>query len=93
MLLLLRNRHIFREHRPEGIYTIGGIVSHVVLMIINSETHFRSVSTYDINEQWRLIHHIDDVVGTDDSKKRCRIQRSLEATTSRMIVGCLMPPV
>jgi hypothetical protein len=36
---------------------------------INSEGHVRSVSFYDINEQWRLIKHTDIVVGTDDSKK------------------------
>jgi hypothetical protein len=50
MLLLLRNRHTFHEHQLEGIYTIGEIVSHVMLTTINSEGHFRSVSTYDINE-------------------------------------------
>jgi hypothetical protein len=38
-------------------------------MPINSEAHFRSVSSYDINEQWRLIQHIDVVVGSGDSKK------------------------
>jgi hypothetical protein len=68
MLFLLRNSDTFNEHRPGGIYTIGKIVSHVVLTTINSEGHFRSVSSYDINEQWRLIEHIDVVVGTDDSK-------------------------
>jgi hypothetical protein len=41
----------------------------MVLTTINSEGHFRSASSYDINEQWRLIEHIDVVVGTDDSKK------------------------
>jgi hypothetical protein len=50
MLLLLRNMHTFYEHRSGGIYTIGDIVSHVMLMTINSEGHFRSVSSYDINE-------------------------------------------
>jgi hypothetical protein len=69
MLLLLRNRDIFHEHRPEGIYIIDEIVSHMVLTIINSEGHFRSVSSYDINEQWRLIQHIDAIVETGDSKK------------------------
>jgi hypothetical protein len=41
----------------------------MVLTIINSEGHFGSASSYDINEQWRLIEHIDIVVRTDDSKK------------------------
>jgi hypothetical protein len=91
MLLLLRNRGIFHEYRSGGIYTIGEIVSHMVFMAINSERHFRSASSYDINEQWRLIEHIDIVVGTDDSKKACQIQRLWETTTLRMIVGCLMP--
>jgi hypothetical protein len=68
MLLFLRNMHSFHEHRSGGIYTISEIVSHVVLTTINSEGHFRSVSSYDINGQWRLIQHIDVVVETDDSK-------------------------
>jgi hypothetical protein len=72
MFLLLRNRDTFNEHRAGGIYTIGEIVSHVVLTTINSEGHFRSVSSYDINEQWRLIEHIDVVVGIGDSKKNVR---------------------
>jgi hypothetical protein len=50
MLLLLRNMDSFHEHRSEGIYTIGEIVSYVVLMTIKSEEHFWSVSSYDINE-------------------------------------------
>jgi hypothetical protein len=37
MLLLLRNMDTFNEHRSGRIYTIGEIISHVVLMIINSE--------------------------------------------------------
>jgi hypothetical protein len=66
----------FNEHWPEGMYTIGEIVSHVmVLMTINSEGHFESVSSYDINEQWRLNEHIDVIVGTD-SKKSMQIQQS-----------------
>jgi hypothetical protein len=69
MLILLRNRHTFHEHRSGGIYTIDEIVSHVMLMTINSEGYFRSVSSYDISKQWRLIQHIDIVVGTDDYKK------------------------
>jgi hypothetical protein len=28
-----------------------------------------SVSSYDINEQWRVIQQIDVIVGSDDSKK------------------------
>jgi hypothetical protein len=51
MLLLSRNMHNFHEHQTGGIYTIGEIVSHVVLMAINSEGHFGSVSSYGINEQ------------------------------------------
>jgi hypothetical protein len=70
MLLLLRNKHIFHEHRPGVIYSIGEIVSHVVLMAINIEGHFESVYSYDINEQWRLVQHIDVIVGTGDSKKK-----------------------
>jgi hypothetical protein len=66
MLLLLRNRDTFHEHRSRGIYTISEIVSHVVLTTINSEGHLLSVSSYNINEQWRLIEHIKIVVGTDD---------------------------
>jgi hypothetical protein len=69
MILLLRNRYTFYEHRPARIYTISEIVSYVVLTAINSEGHFESVSSYDINEQWRLIQHIDVIVGTGDSKK------------------------
>jgi hypothetical protein len=76
MLLLLRNRDIFHEHQPRGIYTIGEIVHHMVLMTINNEGHFRSASSYDINEQWRLIQHIDFIVGTGDSKKAWQIQQS-----------------
>jgi hypothetical protein len=41
----------------------------MVLTTINSEEHFRSASSYDINEQCRLIKHNAVVVGTDDSKK------------------------
>jgi hypothetical protein len=59
----------FNEYRAGGIYIIGEIVSHVVLTSINSERHFGSVSSYDINEQWKLIEHIDVVIRTDDSKK------------------------
>jgi hypothetical protein len=59
----------FNEYRAGGIYIIDEIVSHVVLMSINSEWHFGSVSSYDINEQCRLIEHIDVVIRTDDSKK------------------------
>jgi hypothetical protein len=66
MLPLLRNRDTFHEHRTGGIYTIGEIVSHMMLTIINSAGHFWSASSYDINEQLRLIEHIDVVVGTDD---------------------------
>jgi hypothetical protein len=68
MLLLLRNRDTFHEYQPGRIYTIGEIVSHMMLTTINSEGHFESASSYDINEQWRLIEHID-VVRTGDSKK------------------------
>jgi hypothetical protein len=69
MLLLLRNRDTFNKHQPGGIYTIGETVSYVVLMTINSEGHFGGVSSYDINKQWRLIEHIDVVVGTGIFKK------------------------
>jgi hypothetical protein len=69
MLLLLKNMDTFHEHRPGGIYTNGEIVSHMVLTTINSEGHFGSACSYDINEQWRLIKHIDVIVGTGDSKK------------------------
>jgi hypothetical protein len=31
MLLLLKNLDTFHEYRPGGIYTIGEIVSHMVL--------------------------------------------------------------
>jgi hypothetical protein len=50
MLLLLRNMDIFHEHRSGGIYTIGEIVSYMMFTIINSEGHFKNVSSYDINE-------------------------------------------
>jgi hypothetical protein len=69
MLLLLRNRDTFHEYRPGEIYIIDEIISHMVLTTINNEGHFRSASSCDINEQWRLIEHIDIVVRTDDSKK------------------------
>jgi hypothetical protein len=51
MLLLLRNRNTFHEHRSGGIYTIGEIISHMVLTTINSEGHFGSAPSYNINEQ------------------------------------------
>jgi hypothetical protein len=41
----------------------------MVLMTINSEGHFGSASFYDINEQWRLIEHIDVIVRTGNFKK------------------------
>jgi hypothetical protein len=41
----------------------------MVLMAINSEGHFGSASSYDINEQWRLIEDIDVIVRISDSKK------------------------
>jgi hypothetical protein len=69
MLLLLRIRGTFHKYRSAGIYTIGEIVPHMMLTTINSECHFESASSYDINEQWRLIEHIDVVVRTGDSKK------------------------
>jgi hypothetical protein len=50
MLLLLRNRDTFHEHRSGGIYTIGEIVSHMILTTINSEGYFVSASSYDINK-------------------------------------------
>jgi hypothetical protein len=81
--------HTLHEHQSGGIYTINEVVSHVVLIPINSEDHFRSVSSYDINEQRRLIQYIDIIVGFGDRKK-CQIQRSCEARVSRMMVGCLM---
>jgi hypothetical protein len=37
MLLLLRNTDTFNEHQLGEIYTINEIVSHVVLMTINSD--------------------------------------------------------
>jgi hypothetical protein len=40
MLLLLRNRDTFHEYWSGGIYIIDEIVSHMVLMTINSEGHF-----------------------------------------------------
>jgi hypothetical protein len=33
-------------------HSINEIVSHILLMTINSEEHFKSVSSYDINEPW-----------------------------------------
>jgi hypothetical protein len=69
MLLLLRNMHSFHEHRPGERYIIYKIVSHAMLTAINSEGHFGSVSSYNINEQWRLVQHIDVAVVTGDSKK------------------------
>jgi hypothetical protein len=50
MLLLFRNRDTFNEHQAGGIYTISEIVSYVMLTTINSECHFWSVSSYDINK-------------------------------------------
>jgi hypothetical protein len=40
----------FHEHRPGGIYPISETVFHMVLTTINSEWHFMSASSYDINE-------------------------------------------
>jgi hypothetical protein len=51
MLLLLRKRYTLHEHILGGIYKIYEIVSHVVVIPINSEGHFRSVPFYDINKQ------------------------------------------
>jgi hypothetical protein len=42
----------------------------MVLTTTNSEGHFGSASSYDINEHWRLIKHIDIIVRTGDSKKK-----------------------
>jgi hypothetical protein len=72
--------HAFHEHRLGGIYTIDEIVSDVMLMTINNEGHFRSVSAYDINEEWRLIQHIDVIVRTDNSKKTWRFDPPLECS-------------
>jgi hypothetical protein len=69
MLLLLRNMDTFHEYRPGEIYTIDEIVSHMALTTINSEGHFRSAFSYNINEQWILIEHIDVNVRTGHSKK------------------------
>jgi hypothetical protein len=66
MLLLLRNMDTFHEYRLGGIYIISEIAFHMVLTTINSEGHFGSASSYDINKQWRLIKHIDVIVRTDD---------------------------
>jgi hypothetical protein len=65
ILLLMSNMDTFHKHRAGGIYTIGEIISHMMLMTINSG-HFGSATSYDINEQWRLIEHIDVIVETDD---------------------------
>jgi hypothetical protein len=70
MFLLLRNRDTIHEYQPGTIYTISEIVSHMVLTTIKSEGDIGSGSSYDINEQWRLIEHIDVIVRTSDSKKR-----------------------
>jgi hypothetical protein len=51
MFLLMRNMDTFHEYRLGGIYTIDEIVSHMVLTTINSERHFGSASSYNINEQ------------------------------------------
>jgi hypothetical protein len=37
-----------------------------MLMTINSEEHLRSVSSYNIKEQWWLIQDINVVVETSD---------------------------
>jgi hypothetical protein len=37
--------------RPKA-HSIDEIVSHILLMIINSEEHFKGASSYDINEPW-----------------------------------------
>jgi hypothetical protein len=66
---LVEEQGHIHEYRPGGIYTIGEIVSHMVLTTINSEGHFESAYSYDNNEQWRLIEHIDVIVRTGDSKK------------------------
>jgi hypothetical protein len=73
---LVEEQGHIHEYRPGGIYTIGEIVSHMVLTTINTEGHFGSAYSYDNNEQWRLIEHIDVIVRTGDSKKICQIQRS-----------------
>jgi hypothetical protein len=86
MLLLLRNNHTFHENRPRGICTISEIVSHVVLTAINSGGHFKSVSSYDINVQWRLIQDNDIVVRPGNSKKK--YARS-DGHEKQQIHGCL----
>jgi hypothetical protein len=70
MILLLRKRHTLHEHQPGEIYTIGEIVSHVVLIPINNKGHCENVSSYDIT--CRLIQHIDVIVGSGDSKTHVR---------------------
>jgi hypothetical protein len=66
--LFLRERHTLHEHPLGGIYTIDEIVSHMMLIPVNNESHSRSVSSYYINEKQQLIQHIDIVVRFDNSK-------------------------
>jgi hypothetical protein len=68
--------HTLHEHRPGGIYTVGELVFHIVLIPVNSEGHCGCVSSYDINEQRRLIQHIDIVVVFGDPEKTFQIQWS-----------------
>jgi hypothetical protein len=72
VLLFLWKRHFLHKHQTEGIYTIYEVVSHIVLISVNSEGHCKSVSSYNINKQRQLIQHIDIIVRSSDSKKYVR---------------------
>jgi hypothetical protein len=68
VLLFLWKRHTLHEHRSREIYTVGEVVSHIVVIPVNSECHCSSLSSHDINEQRGMIQHID-IVGFGNPKK------------------------
>jgi hypothetical protein len=46
------------------------VVSHIMVIPVNSEGHCGSLSSHDINEQRRLIQHIDIVVRSNNLEKK-----------------------
>jgi hypothetical protein len=62
-------------------------------MLDNYEIHCRSFNSKNISEQRGLIKHIDIIIGARHFEKCMQIQQPYEATTSRMMVGCLTSPL
>ena len=74
---------------PQRIDTVNQLVSHVVLMFIDSIVARRSFSFSQPRKQRRSLQHIDVIVRPRHARKVCQIQKSCDATASRMMVGFL----